>query len=63
MKTLSLIFDWPFTWDWLLTKQDKQELRQIEYIVNEETKDAEEFLRRLQRVETETIISEMEKLT
>lgn len=62
MKTLSMVFDWTFSWNWLLTKRDKQTLTHFERTVNKDVKDAEQFLRRLRRVETETIVSEMEKL-
>jgi len=47
----------PLSWDWLLTREDKQVIEQANILAEKEIEQTELFLKRLKRIEPETIVT------
>jgi hypothetical protein len=45
------------SWDWLLTSEDKREIEQARAMAEKENEQTELFLKRLKRIEPETIVT------
>ena len=50
------------SWDWLLTKNDKQLIAQAREQEHAEIERTVQFIKRLNQIEPETIVSEIQKM-
>lgn len=61
--SLSLIKERVWSWEWLLTGKDRNQLAQATLQAEKEQQITQQFLARLQDIDTDTIVDELRRMT